>query len=35
MIPTRMHAVLDYVLGVILLALPYLTDAWGDGGAKV
>jgi hypothetical protein len=34
-IPTRVHAVIDYIVTVILLGLPYLFDAWAGGGAKV
>src|ERR1700712_182458 len=34
-IPTRVHAVIDYIVAVILLGLPYLFDAWAGGGAKV
>jgi hypothetical protein len=34
-IPTRVHAVIDYIVAVILLALPYLFDAWAGGGPKV
>jgi hypothetical protein len=34
-ISTRVHAVLDYVIALVLLGLPYLFDAWIGMGAKV
>src|SRR4051794_33830415 len=34
-IPTRVHAVIDYIYAVILLGLPYMLDAWTGDGAKI
>lgn len=34
-IPTRVHGIIDYITGITLIGLPYLFDAWADGGAKV
>jgi hypothetical protein len=33
-IPTRVHGVLDYLLGIVLIAAPWLFD-FSDGGAKM
>jgi hypothetical protein len=35
LISTRIHAVLDYIIALVLLGLPYLFDAWVGMGAKV
>ena len=35
LIPTRIHAVIDYIVAVILIGLPYLFDAGFGGGPKV
>jgi len=34
-ISTRAHSLIDYMVAVILLGLPYLFGAWAGGGAKV
>jgi len=32
-IPTRVHGMLDYLVGILLIAAPWIFD-FGDGGAK-
>ena len=32
-IPTRVHGMLDYLVGILLIASPWIFD-FGDGGAK-
>ena len=34
-IPTRVHGVLDYLIGVALVAAPWIFDFADDGGAKM
>lgn len=34
-LPTRIHGLLDYTVAVILIGLPYLVDAWIQGGPAV
>lgn len=35
MLPTRIHGVLDYLVGLALIAAPWIFDFADDGGAKM
>jgi FtsH-binding integral membrane protein len=32
---TRVHAVLDYIIGIVLIGLPFLYDSWGGDRALI
>jgi hypothetical protein len=32
---TRVHAVLDYIIGIVLIGLPFLYDFWGGDWAVI